>query len=128
MMRLRTALAVLALVLAPSTGRAEGFLGIMEDLPLMPGLTEATDAAVVFDTAVGRIAETQASGGVKTAEVADFYAATLPQLGWILQGDGRYRRGGDVLRLYLTPTPDGGTAVRFAVSPADDGTKTKNKK
>lgn len=126
MMHLRTALALLVVLLAPLEGRADGFLSIADDLPLMPGLQEALETAVVFDTAVGRLAETQAAGVPSSADVAEFYAATLPQLGWTRLDDGRYRRGEEILRLYLTPASGGGTAARFALSPATGGNgKTK---
>lgn len=126
MMHLRTALALLVFLLAPLAGRADGFLSIADDLPLMPGLQEAVEAAVVFDTAVGRLAETQAAGAPSPADISEFYAATLPQLGWTRLDDDRYRRGEEVLRLYLTPASGGGTAARFALSPAAGGNgKTK---
>ncbi|MDA0997913.1 MAG: hypothetical protein O2944_06875, partial [Proteobacteria bacterium] len=70
------------------TAAAEGFLSGIEDLPLMPGLTEDADGAVNFETATGRIVEIKASGAVQSADITAFYAEVLPQLGWIAEENG----------------------------------------
>ncbi len=109
-----TAFALMALAAAPAL--AEGFLGVYEDLPLAPGLTEAAGAGVAFDSPSGRIVEAYAHGPVKAAEVLKFYAATLPQLGWRRESDTLYRREAEVLR--LDPASKGGVlTLRFAISP-----------
>src|SRR3546814_15324856 len=43
---------------------AEAFLSVADDIPLMSGLTENTDAATVFDKPAGRIVTAEASGPV----------------------------------------------------------------
>ena len=78
------------------------FVSVIEDLPLMTGLTEDPSAAVVFESASGRIAETVASGPVAGRKVVEFYAATLPQLGWHLESRTRYRREGELLSLEIS--------------------------
>src|SRR3546814_3202631 len=70
---------------------AEAFLSVADDIPLMSGLTENTDAATVFDKPAGRIVTAEAGGPVTIAAVRAFYAATLPQLGWLPDGDNRWR-------------------------------------
>ncbi len=102
------------------------FVTAIDDLPLMPGLIEASDDAMVFDAPAGRIVEAYASGAVSRNQVLEFYARTLPQLGWQRAGDGRFRREGEILKLEF---PDGGAqapdlTVRFALSPARAGSET----
>lgn len=95
---------------------AAGFLSIAEDVPLMPGLAESPDAATVFDKPAGRIANTEAKGAVAAAAVRQFYAATLPQLGWETLAPERYRREAEQLRLSFTGR-DGALTVRFELLP-----------
>jgi hypothetical protein len=106
----------LALLLPAASAWAEEFLSVYEDLPLAPGLTEASDAGVSFDTPAGRIVEAYARGKVKAAEVLKFYAATLPQLGWTRESDRAYRREAEVLRLETTQER-GGLTLHFTISP-----------
>jgi hypothetical protein len=99
--------------------RAGVFLSGFEDLPLMPGLSEVAGAGVVFDTPSGRIVEAYAEGSVTSAEVAAFYAGTLPQLGWRSMRAGEFRRENEVLRLEISAA-DADAApvtVRFYLSP-----------
>ena len=86
-------------------------------MPLMPGLTQRIDRNVVFDAPSGRIVEAYAEGGVARDAVRNFYARTLPQLGWRQRGD-LYVRDGETLRLeFPDARPGGGTVVRFFLSP-----------
>lgn len=73
--------AVLMLGIA-SPALAEGFSTVIEDLPIMDGMTEREDLTLVFDTPEGRIVETtmETSAGVET--VLSYYRRTLTQLGW----------------------------------------------
>lgn len=102
-------------LLAAATPSA-GFLSNLEDVPLMPGLAERKDLAVSFDKPEGRIVEAYAEGRVAAAEVARFYAATLPQLGWRAEGNNRYAREGEELSLRVTAAQSTVT-VQFALSP-----------
>jgi hypothetical protein len=102
-------------------GEAGGsFVAGFEDLPLMPGLIQVADAGVVFDTPAGRIVEAYAEGAVASADVAAFYARTLPQLGWRRVDAGEYRREDELLRLEISGS-DGPAettvTVRFYLSP-----------
>ncbi len=117
---LRSLALVAGLVLAIASAHAGGpaFLSEFEDLPLMPGLTEQTDRGMVFDSPSGRIVEAVASGAVSAEEVKDFYAATLPELGWDPVGEGSYRREAETLRLEIT-TEGPGVSVKFALSPVE---------
>lgn len=77
------------------------FFSNISDLPLMNGLYELPDSAVVFDKEDGRIVESSAAGdGVAPERIMAFYRATLPQLGWKPVGQGAvYERGGETLQL-----------------------------
>jgi len=109
----------LALLLAPlprDAAAEAAFLAGVEDLPLMPGLSEVDGAATVFDAPQGRIVETFAAGAVAPAEVERFYAQTLPELGWIAASAREFRREGEKLTLEITPGADA-TTVRFTLAP-----------
>lgn len=59
------------------------FFEMLEDIPLMPGLLEVPESALVFDKPGGRIIESKAVSETMAAEsVRAFYETTLPQLGW----------------------------------------------
>ncbi|MSP66919.1 MAG: hypothetical protein EXQ96_02240 [Alphaproteobacteria bacterium] len=113
----RVALA-LALALLAATARADGFLSVGEDVPLMPGLAEDRASAFVFDKPEGRIASAQASGAVEAAAVAAFYARALPALGWTAAGPLQYQREDERLTLTVEVAPNG-ALVRFFLTPDD---------
>ncbi|GIK97513.1 MAG: hypothetical protein BroJett029_17220 [Alphaproteobacteria bacterium] len=106
---------VLAIAAGPVLGEA-AFLTGVEDLPLMPGLSEVAGAATVFDAPQGRIVESFASGHVSAEDVLAFYGQTLPQLGWHAAGPREYRREGEKLTLEVTPGATE-TTVRFTLAP-----------
>jgi hypothetical protein len=122
-----TALGVCA---RPAVAQGDAFVSDIEDLPLMPGLTEAADGGMVFDTAAGRIVEAYASGAVTRAQVVEFYAATLPQLGWTRSAETVFRREDETLVLEFPP-PDPAArrrpvlTVRFSLSPSTADTRPK---
>ncbi len=112
-----------------------GFVGGMEDLPLMAGLTEISGAGMVFDTPAGRVVEVFASGTVSRTRVIAFYAATLPQLGWRQDAETLFYREGERLVLEFPQSAVAGTAaapvtdtvtVRFVLSPETAAAKPRN--
>ena len=113
------ALTVLALFFQhfpPARAENAAFFTDIPDLPLMPGLTEDPDAAVVFDQPDGRIVETGATGEALTAAgVAAFYGRILPQLGW--RGAGPYTREGERLSLTAEDMQAGGVTVSVRLAP-----------
>ena len=111
-------LAMAALLAANPVVAQQAFFTAVSDLPLMPGLVEAAEAALVFDNPAGRIVELAATGAVAESAVRDFYAETLPQLGWEPAGDGRYVREGELLTLAVE-AGEGGLIVRFSIAPRD---------
>ncbi len=97
---------------------ADSFIAGIDDMPLMPGLTQLADRNVVFDAPSGRIVEAYAEGPVAREAVHSFYARTLPQLGWRKRGGALYVRDGETLRLeFPAARPGGRTTVRFFLSP-----------
>lgn len=117
MKRLLVLCLFLVLAAAPASWAAERFVTVIEDLPLMDGLSENENAAVTFDTAGGRIAEAEARGNVTPAAVRRFYADVLPQLGWTKAGPGLYQRERERLKLAVEADGAGGAVIGFSVSP-----------
>ena len=119
--RLAALFALAALLVVPGASAGE-FFAALRDLPLMPGLTEQPEAAVVFDHATGQVATAVASGPVEPAAVRRFYRVSLPPLGWEPEcaaapctPPDRYRRDGEALELELASGPDG-TALRIVLT------------
>ncbi len=74
------------------------FVDGMDDVPLPEGMSQITQDDFSFGNEETRLLEaylTVASGKKKIAfsQIADFYKESLPQLGWIYQGN----RGNDLL-------------------------------
>ena len=114
----------LAIVFGAGQAVAGSFLGEVDDLPLMPGLTPLQNTGVNFDSPQGRIVEVYTAGKVTRPEVISFYAESLPQLGWVVQDVGdagaAWRRENEVLRLMFSGT---GPIVTVHFSLAPEGAK-----
>ena len=97
------------------------YLASLPDIPLMPQMVELKDSRVVFDKAEGRIIEeTVKVANISPEQVLNFYANTLPALGWAQQNGskslGRFSRNGEQLVVNLEKLRTEGL-VAFAVSP-----------
>jgi hypothetical protein len=106
-------------VLAPVASAASdngGFVAGVEDLPLMPGLTQLSGSGYAFDSSTGRIVEAYAAGDVSQQQVLDFYSSTLPQLGWEAATSHSYRRQGERLAIEFVKG-SGPLTVHFTVTP-----------
>lgn len=107
------------MILAPAWAWAEEvrFFSTLTDIPLMPGLYEVTKDSLSFDKAEGRIVETAAaSETLNSSQIRAFYAAALPQLGWIASDGDSYLREGEKLTLRLES--EGGLhIVHLSLSP-----------
>ncbi len=105
-----------AMAPVPLAAQPAAFVEELGDVPLMPGLRLIEDAGVAFDAPAGRIVEAVATGRVAPARVRDFYARTLPQLGWRREGGTVFRREAEILR--IETSGDGGeVTVRFVLLP-----------
>ncbi|MDA7981694.1 MAG: hypothetical protein MPK06_06760 [Alphaproteobacteria bacterium] len=93
------------------------FLSVLPEIPLPGDLSEHPGRAVLFDKPGGRIARATASGVIAPGEVLDFYARTLPSLGWSAEGDSDvlYMRGGESLVLEIEQEQT--TVVHFLLNP-----------
>ena len=121
MTRVRTAslLAVcLAALLLGQARAADAFFEGIDDLPLMPGLSETARERTTFDTPTGRIIARGAEGAVSRDAVLRFYGETLPQLGWRPVGGDAFLRNGEKLQIEFPRRPPGrGLGVRILITP-----------
>ena len=121
--RIRFLLHLLVMALMLNFGKASaagGFLSVVEDLPLMEGLTEVKGSALIFSTQQGRIVEVSAKSKsgetIGRENVLAFYQHTLPQLGWVPAQVLNWVREDE--RLGLTVTVNGGKLmVQFSLTP-----------
>lgn len=95
---------------------ADVFVSGFEDLPLMTGLTQVIGNSILFDTPQGRIVQASAVGTVSQSSVMQFYAETLPQLGWAQVDDAEFQREGETLKVEFTDLNQR-LEVRFLVEP-----------
>ena len=103
--------------LALAQERPHAFFEALYDVPVMPGLEEMKDQAMLFDKPGGRIASVlAASKDHGVVEIADFYARTLPQLGWEKTAENQYVREDNRLVLELSKRPPL-TIAHFTLSP-----------
>ena len=88
------AIAFILSVFLPFSSSAGKFVEGMEDVPLMDSLSQITQDDISFGNEETRLIEAYfTSKKLKFRQVTDFYKASLPQLGWIYQGN----RGVDLL-------------------------------
>lgn len=83
------------------------FSRIIEDLPLPEAFQESGSPAV-FDSSEGRLITTSGLCLCPLMAIAEFYALTLPALGWHAMPDGgSYTRAGERLTIEFVPAPTG---------------------
>lgn len=93
------------------------FFTTLNDVPLMPGLQEITEQAVLFDKPGGRIAESTAATEAHNAEaIRNFYDRTLPQLGWSREGANVFTRQDEQLEVNIEESA-GYNIVHITVRP-----------
>jgi hypothetical protein len=96
---------------------ADAYFEALYDVPIMAGLEEIKEQAMLFDKPGGRIASVVAvSKTVNTKDIQGFYDLSLPQLGWKKTAENQYVRGEDRLVLELVRRPPV-TIVHFTLSP-----------
>ena len=99
---------------------AERFLGGMDNVPLMAGLTETAEGRVEIDSPAGSIVQVTATGSPSKTDVLAFYTETLPRLGWRPEGAGVFCRDGKTLAIELEESVSPWLTVRFALFPGED--------
>lgn len=107
-----------ALAADPVPATDNRFFESLYDVPVMPGMAEFPDQALLFDKPDGRIASVAAgSKDADPARVQGFYDDTLSQMGWRKTAKNQYVRGKDRLDM-VVERQAGLTIVRFTLSPA----------
>ena len=107
------------ILLFSSLVQSAAFLSNIEDLPLMTGLTEEKDSAILFESSSGRIAESIAVGKISERDVSKFYKETLPQFGWNTDLVNWFWREEEILslRFSLINEENGTIRVHFKIVP-----------
>jgi len=93
------------------------FISMLNDVPLMSGLKIQKQTALIFDTPSGRIVEVAAVGKIPLSTVREFYADTLPQLGWKDVGKNIFSRDKEILSINLSIIENRNTQIRFSITP-----------
>lgn len=92
------------------------FFSALPDVPVMAGLIEAEDLAVVYDKPEGRFVEVLAVGDPQEHEISAYYKEVLPQMGWVETGTNSYKRQKEKLEVrYDSHAPS--RVVRITVAP-----------
>ena len=103
-------------VLSTISHSNERFVSGFEDLPLMRGMTEATESNVAFDTVHGRVLVSFAQSSEGEEKILAFYKEALSQLGWKVNRGGEFLRGEEILTIDFFPGGDY-LAIRFSLEP-----------
>ena len=85
----------------PARADALHYSAVIEDLPLMNGMAENSDDAVIFDKPGGRIVESVTHIAASEQEIDNFYRQNLPALGWKLVSAGQFLRDGESLQIKI---------------------------
>ncbi|MFP4312951.1 MAG: hypothetical protein ACLFR0_01380 [Alphaproteobacteria bacterium] len=95
--------------------RAE-FLEALPDVPRMDGMREMEDFILVFDKPEGRIIETLVhTENISVQEIKNYYAQTLPQLGWHKTESDEFVREEEKLSMHYEKD-----FVKITVSPNEE--------
>jgi hypothetical protein len=105
---------------AAAPARSSRYSRWIEDLPVMPGLTESPGGYSFEIFQGGRLAEARFTGAQDAGVVQAFYASTLGALGWRPSPAEpyAYRRGRERMILHvMAPSPALRTEVVFVLTP-----------
>ena len=93
------------------------FFSVLPDVPVIAGMNEAKDLAVIFDKPQGRFVEVLMAGDVQDTAVRVYYADVLPQMGWNQASTGEYyTRAGERLDIHFDKNTSQ-TLVHITISP-----------
>ena len=110
---------VLVLMVGTFQVSAQGvqFFESLQDVPLMPGLTEHTGDTLFYDKPGGRVVELVADmDGFSQEAVQEYYLSALPQFGWENTGPNSFSRQGESLELAFE-ADEGANLLRVLVQP-----------
>ena len=108
------------LISLPAFAMGTGYSAVIEDLPLMSGMVEKADDAIVFDKPGGRIIETNIETPASPSEIEKFYAEALPSLGWKDLSPEGFIREDETLNISIEQK--GRIAlVHFSLTPTSEG-------
>ncbi len=94
------------------------FFSELEDIPLMPGLTELPEESLSFDKPEGRIVEQAALiGHLSRKDILVYYGGVLTHLGWGRVTDTRFFREREYLELSFEER-EGAALLKVMVRPA----------
>lgn len=105
---------------APAIAAETAYSSVLDDLPLMQGMTERPEDTVIFDNPGGRIMEFSAETTASAAAVKEFYRQALPPLGWKQARPAKFIRDKEMLKIDFAKN-NGETIVHFALTPANGG-------
>lgn len=98
--------------------KKDTFFETLYDVPVMAGLEEIKAEALLFDKPDGKIAFVKAaSKTLSVSKITEFYAQTLPQMGWKKTKENQYVRGNEQLQIDVK-SQNPFTIVEFTLSPA----------
>lgn len=97
-------------------GFSQAYLPGTEDVPLMEGL-ELVEDPIIFDKLEGRLVTLQAQGTISQKDITQFYAKTLPNLGWKKKTDFLYVREGECLKFSFEFSKNKKTLITFEIAP-----------
>ena len=110
-------LLVMGLFFGAAAHATDAYFEALYDVPIMAGLEEVKEQAMLFDKPGGRIASVVGvSKTVDATRIEAFYDQSLPQLGWKKVEKNQYVRGEDRLVLELVRRPPV-TVLHFTLSP-----------
>jgi hypothetical protein len=114
---LMVALALILFMAAPVRAEEALFFEALYDVPVMPGLHELKDQAIIFDKPDGKIASASAAANhLAPKEIEVFYTQTLMELGWRKTDKNQYVRKDEKLTLSFSgKAPE--TIVQFTLRP-----------
>ncbi len=108
---------VLALGGMESFAQDVQFFEGLQDVPLMPGLTEHTGDTLFYDKPGGRVVELVADmDGFSQEAVQEYYLSALPQFGWKNTAPNSFSRQGESLELAFE-ADEGVNLLRVLVQP-----------
>tara|TARA_Y100000294_G_C8311464_1_gene238911 strand:+ start:76 stop:462 length:387 start_codon:yes stop_codon:yes gene_type:complete len=85
-------------VFAQALPEKQAFFEVLPALPLMEGLKEHKESTFIFDKPDGQIVEVEVSSATLSYEnILDFYAASLPQLGWKKISKNQFAKKNEIL-------------------------------